>query len=264
MKKMVFGNGQRLSRRNFVVGSAALAGGGLALGLNVPFAGEAAAQSGANELNVWVAIKPDDTCVIRIARSEMGQGTLTGLAQLVAEELECDWKKVTTEGITPSRNLASKRAWGDMSTGGSRGIRTSQDYVRRAGAAARIMLLQAAADQWKVPVGDLTVSNGVISHAASKRTIGYGRVATAAAKITPPDPKDIKLKDPKSWKIAGKPLKRLDTADKLNGSKVYAIDVKLPGMPTTLLSSKLFSLPPNTGQSLIAAHSMSGSLRSIA
>jgi len=230
MKKMVFGNGQRLSRRNFVVGSAALAGGGLALGLNVPFAGEAAAQSGANELNVWVAIKPDDTCVIRIARSEMGQGTLTGLAQLVAEELECDWKKVTTEGITPSRNLASKRAWGDMSTGGSRGIRTSQDYVRRAGAAARIMLLQAAADQWKVPVGDLTVSNGVISHAASKRTISYGKIAAAAAKVAPPDQKAIKLKDPKDWKIAGKPLHRLDTADKLNGSKLYAIDVKLPGM----------------------------------
>ena len=230
MRKMIFGNGQRLSRRKFVVGSAALAGGGLALGFKAPFVTEAAAQNGATEVNVWVAIKPDDTCVIRIARSEMGQGTLTGLAQLVAEELECDWKKVTTEGITPARNLASKRAWGDMSTGGSRGIRTSQDYVRKAGAAARIMLLQAAADQWKVPVGDVTVSNGVITHAASKRSTSYGKVAAAAAKVTPPDPKEIKLKDPKDWKIAGKPLKRLDTADKLNGTKVYAIDVKLPGM----------------------------------
>ena len=117
-----------------------------------------------------------------------------------------------------------------MSTGGSRGIRTSQDYVRKAGAAARIMLLQAAADQWKVPVGELTVANGIITHAASKRTTSYGKVAAAAAKLTAPDPKDIKLKDPKTWTIAGKPLKRLDTADKLNGSKVYAIDVKLPGM----------------------------------
>ena len=188
-------------------------------------------QNGAaNEVNVWVAIKPDDTCVIRIARSEMGQGTLTGLAQLVAEELECDWSKVTTEGITPGRNLASKRAWGEMGTGGSRGIRTSQDYVRRGGAAARMMLLQAAADQWKVPVAELTVSKGVISHAASKRKTSYGKVAAAAAKVTPPDPKAIKLKDPKDWTIAGKPLKRLDTADKLNGSKIYAIDVKLPGM----------------------------------
>src|SRR5207237_8283078 len=91
-------------------------------------------------------------------------------------------------------------------------------------------LLQAAADQWKVPVGALTVADGVITHAASKRSIGYGKVAGAAAKLTPPDPKSITLKDPKSWKIAGKPLKRLDTADKLNGSKVFAIDVKLPGM----------------------------------
>ena len=162
MKKMVFGKGAKLSRRKFIVGSAAAAGGGLALGLNVPF-GKAEAQGAASEVNVWVAIKPDDTCVIRIARSEMGQGTLTGLAQLVAEELECDWKKVTTEGVTPSQNLARKRAWGNMGTGGSQGIRQSQDYVRRGGAVARIMLLQAAADQWKVPVGELTVSEGVIS-----------------------------------------------------------------------------------------------------
>src|SRR3954447_16983738 len=231
MNKLVFANSPKLSRRKFIVGSAAVAGGGLALGLNVPFGVAAAqAQSAATEVNIWVAIKPDDTCVIRIARSEMGQGTLTGLAQLVAEELECDWNKVTTEGVTPARNLASKRAWGEMGTGGSRGIRTSQDYVRRGGAAARMMLLQAAADQWKVPVGELAVSDGVITHAASKRSIGYGKVAAAAAKVTPPDPKDIKLRDPKTWTIAGKPLKRLDTSDKLNGSKVYAIDVKLPGL----------------------------------
>jgi isoquinoline 1-oxidoreductase beta subunit len=160
----------------------------------------------------------------------MGQGTITGLAQLVAEELECDWSKVTTEGITPGRNLASKRAWGEMGTGGSRGIRTSQDYVRRGGAVARMMLMQAAADQWNVPVGELTVSNGVITHAASKRSIRYGEVAAAAAKLTPPDAKSVTLKDPKDWKIAGKPLKRLDTADKLDGSKIFAIDLKLPGM----------------------------------
>lgn len=231
MNNMVLGT--EVSRRTFIVGSAAVAGGGLALGLNVPFGvEEAQAQSApaATEVNIWVAIKPDDTCVIRVARSEMGQGTITGLAQLVAEELECDWSKVTTEGITPARNLASKRAWGEMGTGGSRGIRTSQDYVRRGGAVARMMLLQAAADQWSVPVGELTVSNGVITHAASKRSIRYGEVAAAAAKLTPPDAKSIKLKDPKDWKIAGKPLKRLDTADKLDGSKIFAIDLKLPGM----------------------------------
>ncbi len=117
-----------------------------------------------------------------------------------------------------------------MGTGGSRGIRTSQDYVRRGGAAARMMLLQAAADQWKVPVEELTVADGVITHAASKHSTSYGKVAAAAAKLTPPDPKSIKLRDPKDWNIAGKPMKRLDTADKLNGSKIYAIDLKLPGM----------------------------------
>ena len=117
-----------------------------------------------------------------------------------------------------------------MGTGGSRGIRISQDYVRRGGAVARVMLLQAAADQWKVPVGELSVANGVITHAPSKRSTTYGKVAAAAAKLTPPDPKGIKLKDPKDWKIAGKPLMRLDTADKLNGSKVFSIDLNLPGM----------------------------------
>src|SRR2546422_2200665 len=219
-----------LPRRRFIVGSAAT-GGGLALGFKLPFIASAeAAEAAGTEVNAWVVVKPDSTCVVRIARSEMGQGTLTGLAQLVAEELECDWKKVATEHVFPGQNLARKRVWGDMDTGGSRGIRGSQDYVRRGGAAARIMLMQAAAEQWKVPVGELAVADGVITHAPSGRKTSYGRVAAAAAKLTPPDPKTIKLKDPKDWKIAGKPMKRLDTADKLNGSKVYAIDVKLPGM----------------------------------
>src|SRR5262245_31411349 len=219
-----------ISRRNFIVGSAAVAGGGLALGFDVPLASAQAQNNAGNELGIWVVVKPNNDCVIRIARSEMGQGTLTGLAQLVAEELECDWRRVSTQGLTPGQNLARKRAWGDMSTGGSRGIRGSQDYVRRGGAVARTMLLQAAANDWKVPVEDLTVSNGAILHASSKRQTTYGRVAGAAAKLTPPDPKSVKLKDPKTWTIAGKPMKRLDTRDKLNGSKVYAIDIKLPGM----------------------------------
>src|SRR5262249_14216359 len=137
---------------------------------------------------------------------------------------------VVADPITPGSNLARKRVWGEMGTGGSRGIRTSQDYVRRGGAAARMMLLQAAADEWNVPVGELAVADGVITHAASRRSATYGKVAPPAAKVAPPDPKTIKLKDPKDWKVAGKPLKRLDTADKLDGSKVYAIDLKLPGM----------------------------------
>jgi isoquinoline 1-oxidoreductase beta subunit len=220
----------RLSRRRFVIGSTA-AGAGLAVGMRLPLGSAKAKGAAAGaEVNVWVVVKPDDTCVIRIARSEMGQGTLTGLAQLVAEELECDWKKVATDSITPGQNLARKRVWGEMGTGGSRGIRTSQDYVRRGGAAARMMLLQAAADRWQVPVAELAVADGVITHRPTGRTTTYGKVADAAAKLTPPDPKSLTLKDPKLWKIAGKPLKRLDTADKLDGSKVYAIDVALPGM----------------------------------
>jgi isoquinoline 1-oxidoreductase beta subunit len=222
-----------LSRRNFLVSSAA-AGGGLALGLHAPMLGAQARAAGAPgagaEINLWVVVKPDDTCVIRIARAEMGQGTLTGLAQLVAEELECDWSKVTTEPITPGRNLATKRAWGEMGTGGSRGIRTSHEYVRQGGAAARTMLLQAAANEWNVPVGELSVADGVITHAGSKRSTSYGKVAAAAARLTAPDAKSLKLKDPRSWKVAGQPKKRLDTLDKLDGSKVYSIDVQLPGM----------------------------------
>src|SRR5260221_8889637 len=218
-----------LPRRKFIIDSA-VAGGGLALGFVVPtntFSKEARAGT---EVNAWVVVKPDSRCVIRVARSEMGQGTHTGLAQLVAEELECDWTKVSIDQVTAGQNYARQRAWGEMSTGGSRGIRISHDYVRRGGAAARLMLLQAAAEQWKVPVGELTVSDGIITHAASKRSIRYGGVAAAAAKLTPPDPKTIKLRDPKDWKIAGKPLKRLDTADKLDGSKIFSIDLKLPGM----------------------------------
>jgi isoquinoline 1-oxidoreductase beta subunit len=124
-----------------------------------------------------------------------------------------------------------------MGTGGSRGIRTSQDYVRRGGAAARLMLLQAAADRWNVPVGELTVSDGIISHVGSKRSISYGKVAAAAAKLPPPDANSIALKDPRDWKIAGKPIKRLDTTEKLNGSKLYAIDLKLPGMLCAAIKS---------------------------
>ena len=220
----------QLSRRTLMVASAA-AGGGLAIGFHIPGIAPAAAQNGAGaEVNAWVFIKPDDTCVVRIARSEMGQGTWTGLAQLVAEELDCDWKKVTAEYPTPGQNLLRKRVWGDMSTGGSRGIRASHDYVRQGGAAARMMLMQAAANQWKVPVGELTVANGIITHAASKRTTSYGKVAAAAAKLPMPDFKTIKLRDPKDWKVAGKPVKRLDTVEKLNGKQIYGADLKLPGM----------------------------------
>ena len=217
-----------LSRRFFIIGSAAV-GSGLALGLNIPFGpGIVRAADGSPEVTAWVVIRPDDTVVIRIARSEMGQGTLTGLAQMVAEELECDWSKVTTEYPTPGQSVARKRVWGNFSTGGSRGIRDSHDYVRRGGAAARTMLIQAAAEAWRVPAAECSAANSVITHQPSGRTTTFGKVAEAASRITPP--KDVALKDPKDWKIIGKPVRRLDTLDKLTGKQVYCADLKLPGM----------------------------------
>jgi isoquinoline 1-oxidoreductase beta subunit len=218
------------ARRKFIATSSAAAG-GLMLAFHVPgLLPEAQAQAPAAtpEVNAWVLIRPDDTVVVRIARSEMGQGTLTGLAQLVAEELDCDWSKVTTEYPTPGQNLARNRVWGNFSTGGSRGIRESHDYVRKGGAAARLMLVQAAADEWKVPASECRAADSVITHAASGKRTTYGKVAAAAARLTPPA--DVKLKDPKDWKIAGKPVKRLDTLNKVNGSQVYGMDLKLPGL----------------------------------
>ncbi len=233
-------NLENTSRRDFIIKGSML-GGGLMLGIgalpDLAFAQSGAkydpntpTQVGEAEVNAWVSIKPDDTVYIRIARSEMGQGTRTGLAQLVTEELECNWKKVKTQSATPGQSLARKRVWGEHGTGGSRGIRISEDYVRRGAAAARIMLMQAAANQWNVPVTELTVDKGVITHKATGRKTTYGKVAELASALTPPDPKSITLRDPRDWKVAGQPYARLDTANKVNGSKIYGVDLQLPGM----------------------------------
>ena len=218
----------KISRRAFIVATAAI-GGGLAIGVS-PFSRAATvrAADGSPEITAWVVIRPDDTVVVRIARSEMGQGSLTGLAQLVAEELECDWKKVDWEYPTPGTSIARKKVWGPFGTGGSDSIRGSQEYVRKGGAAARMMLVQAAANSWNVPAADCTVESGVISHKASGRSTTYGKVAEAAAKLDVPS--EVPLKNPKDWKIIGKPVKRLDTADKLTGKQIYGADIKLPGM----------------------------------
>ena len=218
-----------LTRRAFVATSAASAG-GLMLSFHLPQAlGQTPAQAGAHpEINCWVLIKPDDTVVVRIARSEMGQGTLTGLAQLVAEELACDWSKVSTEYPTPGQNLARQRIWGNFSTGGSRGIRESHDYVRKGGAAARMMLVQAAADAWAVPVADCRAAASVITHTPSGRQVRYGQVAAAAARLKAPT--EVVLKNPKDWAIAGQPLPRLDTVAKTTGAQVYGMDLQLPGL----------------------------------
>jgi isoquinoline 1-oxidoreductase beta subunit len=215
----------KITRRAFVVGSAAA--GGLTLGMDLPLGPRAASANTTPELGIWVVVKPDDTVVFRIARSEMGQGSLTGLCQLVAEELECDWSKVTTEYPTPGESLKRKRVWGAMNATGSRSIRESNEYVRQGGASARMMLLQAAANEWKVPVEQCKAENSVITGPDGKRTT-FGKVADAASKL--PVPEKPKLKDPKDWKVIGKPVKRLDTLDKLTGKQAYSIDVKMPNM----------------------------------
>jgi isoquinoline 1-oxidoreductase beta subunit len=241
-----------VSRREFLVRSTA-AGAGFALGLSLPRlgGGAIAAEGMANvegagaetpEINAWVVIQPDDTVVIRIARSEMGQGTLTGLAQLVAEELMCDWSKVTTEYPTPAENLRRDQVWGSFSTGGSRGIRESHDYVRKGGAVARQMLIQAAAEAWDVPMEECSARDSVITHGPTGRTTTYGRVASAAAELWPPE--HVALKDPEDWILIGQPVKRLDTLDKLNGKQVFGADLTLPGM----LNAAIKACPVFTGK----------------
>lgn len=215
-----------MNRRSFVVGSAA-AGAGFSLGFRFDRA-LAEGMGDPSEVNAWVVIAPDNTVTIRIARSEMGQGTLTGLAQLVAEELECDWDKVRTEYPTPGTNLARNRVWGSFSTGGSRGIRDSHQYVREGGAAARIMLIEAASRLWGVPAAECTVERGIITHGPSGQLTTYGAVAEDAAGIVPPT--EVRLKDPSEWTLIGQPVKRLDTAGKLDGSQIYGADISFPGM----------------------------------
>src|SRR3954470_6989303 len=183
----------QLDRRTFLA-NVAVTGGALSLGFSIPFK-PGHASEGAKEITAWIVIQPDDTVIIRIAKSEMGQGSSTGLAMLVAEELDCDWNKVRTEFAPPHENLARNRVWGDMSTGGSRAIRSSHEHLRRAGATARHMLIAAAAAQWKVAASDCRAENSVITHAASGRSITFGQVAAAAAGIAPPA--TVELKNPK-------------------------------------------------------------------
>ena len=222
-----------LSRRGFIVSTGAT---GLTIGILAscaPASTDADAPDYSDlppndEVNAWVHIDHDDTVTVRIARSEMGQGTLTGLAQLVADELDCDWDKVTTEYPTPGENLKRERIWRSYSTGGSQGIRGSQDYVREGAAAAKAMLIEAAANEWGVPASECSSENSIITHGPSGQTTTYGKVAGAASQLAPP--LEVTVKDPSEWKIIGAPKQRLDTADKLVGKQVYGADLQLDGM----------------------------------
>src|SRR5256712_7428660 len=219
----------RISRRDFLRVSTAV-GGGLALELCVPtpVLAQAASKGKAPELSAWIVVNPDNSVLIRVARSEMGQGSSTGLPMLVAEELECDWTKVRTEFVSTNEQVRRNRVWGSMATGGSRSIRDSQEYLRRAGATAREMLVAAAAQRWKVPASECDAENGVITHKPSQRKLRFGQVAQGASKLEPP--KDVKLKDPKEWNLIGKPARRLDIPDKVRVKPLFGIDVQQPGM----------------------------------
>lgn len=219
-----------VSRRSFLVGTGA-AGLGFSLGFNFSPAhadSDWSRTSNIPEVNAWVVIEPDNSVRVRVVKSEMGQGTLTGLAQLVAEELRCNWDDVTTEYPTPGESLARDEVWGSFLTAASFGIRRSQLMVRQGGAAARIMLVEAAAERWGVSPEDCTVENGVITNTTSGDQLTYGSVASDAAMRTPPT--EIPLRDPSEWTIAGHSVKRIDTLDKLNGSQIYGADINLEGM----------------------------------
>ncbi len=217
-----------IDRRCFLT-SVAAAGGALTLGFAVPFDPlPAAAAARPPEITAWIVIAPDDQVTIRVARSEMGQGALTGLAMLVAEELACDWAKVRPEFVAPHENLARGRIFGDMSTGGSRSIRNSHELLRRAGATAREMLIAAAAAHWGVAAAGCRAEKSVIVHAASGRTMRYGAIAEAAARA--PQPAEVTLKNATDWSLLGRPTRRLDVLDKVQGRTTYGIDVRLPNM----------------------------------
>jgi isoquinoline 1-oxidoreductase subunit beta len=218
----------QINRRAFVARVAAT-GGALALGFDIPFGPRSpCAAEQPPEITAWIVIEPDDIVTIRIAKSEMGQGSFTGLSMLVAEELACDWSKVRPQFVAPHENLARKRVWGDMSTGGSRSIRMSHLMLRKAGATAREMLIAAAAAQWNVAPTECHAANSMITHGPTGRSVTFGKVATAAAKIDPP--KDIKLKEPKDWNLIGKPTRRLEALDKIQGQMTYGIDIRVPNM----------------------------------
>jgi len=223
-----------LTRREFLVRSTAV-GGGLLLGFHLPVTGPLAADSDplsdqpqAVEVNAWIVIQPDNQVLIRVARSEMGQGIFTALPMLIAEELGCDWDRVQAEYAKASDNLRRDNVYVTMATGGSRSVRTSQKYLRKAGAAARELLIAAAAQRWGVADDECLAENSQVIHQPTDRKLSYGELAAEAARL--PAPEMVFLKDPEEWTLIGKPVKRLDVPDKVAGRPVFAADVEVPGM----------------------------------
>ena len=230
-----------LSRRSFTFGISALAG-GLVLGTPAAFAqaqvqaqARAAAKPGQPELTAWVVIQPDDTVLIRIARSDMGQGIFTSLPMLVAEELECDWARVRPEYAPVPEHLARNRVWGNMVTTDSVSVRRSHDFLRKAGAQARMMLIAEPASRWNCPIEECTARDSVVTHGASGRTLRYGPLAKAAS--ARPVPENVFLKRPQDWRLIGTSTRQFDILAKVSGQLVYAIDVRLPNMLHAAISA---------------------------
>jgi isoquinoline 1-oxidoreductase beta subunit len=214
-----------LSRREFVAAGVA-AGAGLVIGFYLPHKG--GSQAEVFSPNAYLRITPDNRVAIVVARSEMGQGVRTALPMILAEELEADWKQIEIE------QAGASTLFGDQTTGGSASIRTTWDPMRKAGAAAREMLISAAALNWGVPRSSCTAESGRIKHAASNRSFTYGELAGKAATL--PIPTDVVLKQSKDYKIVGQRLPRVDSPSKVKGEAVFGIDYRLPGMKLAVLS----------------------------
>jgi isoquinoline 1-oxidoreductase beta subunit len=230
MSKMI-----TISRRDFLK-TGAVIGGGLVIGFSLPLRyplAEGAASSAPFIPNAFIRIGTDSTVTIIVNKSEMGQGVYTSLPMLIAEELECNWSKIRVEPapVDPAYNHTE---WGPMQgTGGSSSVRSTWTQFRKAGAAARMMLVKAAADTWKVDPGTCRAEKGFVIHDATKRKLAYGKLVTKAAGMNPPQ--DVPLKEPKDFTIIGKGMKRLDTPEKVNGKGIFGIDAKVPGMLTAVV-----------------------------
>ena len=223
---------KQLSRRGFLASSAA----GLVIGMNLPLRARAqsAATAGAPFApNAFVRVAPDDTVTVIVKHIEFGQGSFTGLSTLVAEEMDADWSQMRAENAPANNELYKNLAFGMQGTGGSSGIANSYMQMRKAGAAARAMLVAAAAEEWGVPAGEITVSKGVISH-GSGQSSGFGALAEKAATMTMPE--DPPVKEAKDFVLIGQDLPKLDTVEKTHGTAIYTMDVYRDGMKTVAVA----------------------------
>jgi isoquinoline 1-oxidoreductase beta subunit len=227
----------KLTRRHFII-TAATAAGGFAIGMSATPRGAEAATVVApwnddnahdpHEIDAWIAIDPDDSILIRYQRSEMGQGSMTALPMMIAEELQCDWSKVRVEYASPNRNIRENKVYGDMFSNGSRTVRASQKRVQQVGASARERLIAAAAARWEVPASECTAAVSVVTHGPSGRTLRYGEVAPDAAKVVLA--KEPAIKTPDQFTFIPRPMPRIDVVHKIDGSAKFGIDAQIPGM----------------------------------